>query len=174
VQVTSEVGKGSCFTVSLPWQQQSITLTETPKEKGHIQVSEGDTPNSRGVLLMAEDNAANIEVMGDYLQFKGYTLVLAANGVDALVKAEECNPRLILMDIQMPVMDGLEATRRLRADPRFASTPIIALTALAMTGDRERCLAAGANDYLSKPVILKELLKKIGDLLEQDKQDLSD
>jgi CheY-like chemotaxis protein len=118
------------------------------------------------VLLLAEDNITNIEVMGDYLKFKGYTIVIASNGMEALVKAEECNPRLILMDIQMAVMDGLEATRRLRADPRFSSTPIIALTALAMTGDRERCLQAGADDYLSKPVILKELLEKIETLLK--------
>jgi CheY-like chemotaxis protein len=69
------------------------------------------------------------------------------------------------MDIQMPVMDGLEAMRRLRANPRFTSTPIIALTALAMPGDRERCLEAGANEYMSKPVSLKKLLYTINNLL---------
>jgi CheY-like chemotaxis protein len=74
-----------------------------------------------------------IPIIRQYLKkvlIKGYTLVIASNGMEALVKAEECNPNLILMNIQMPVMDGLEAIRRLRADPRFASTPIIALTAL--------------------------------------------
>jgi PAS domain S-box-containing protein len=165
VQVESEVGKGSCFTVSLPWQPQSITLTETPNEKVHIRAPEGVAPNSRGVVLLVEDNPTNIEVIGDYLQFNGYTLVIATNGVDALIKSEESNPDLILMDIQMPVMNGLEATRRLRADPRFVSTPIISLTALAMDGDRDSCLEAGANDYISKPVILKELLEKIEQLL---------
>jgi CheY-like chemotaxis protein len=70
------------------------------------------------------------------------------------------------MDIQMPAMDGLEATRRLRENPRFASTPIIALTALAMPGDRERCREAGANEYMSKPVSLKGLLNTIHKLLE--------
>jgi len=70
------------------------------------------------------------------------------------------------MDIQMPVMDGLEATRRLRSDLRFASVPIIALTALAMPGDRERCLEAGANEYMSKPVRLKELRKVIENFLK--------
>ena len=89
----------------------------------------------------------------------------ARTGVEALEKAIEVYPGLILMDIQMPEMDGLEATRLLRANPRFASTPIIALTALAMPGDRERCLAAGATEYLSKPVSLKTLTKTIRDLL---------
>jgi CheY-like chemotaxis protein len=68
------------------------------------------------------------------------------------------------MDIQMPTMDGLEATRRLRSDPRFFSTPIIALTALAMPGDKERCLEAGVNEYLSKPVSLKRLISIIANL----------
>jgi CheY-like chemotaxis protein len=116
---------------------------------------------------LAEDNEANIEAIAGYLEFHGYTLVVAANGMDALVKAEEHDPQLILMDIQMPVMDGLEAIRRLRADPRFDSTPIIALTALAMTGDRDRCLQAGADEYMSKPASPKKLAMKIAELLHK-------
>ncbi len=83
-----------------------------------------------------------------------------------LKKAEAIQPDLILMDIQMPVMNGLEAIARLRGNPRFAETPIIALTALAMPGDRERSLLAGANEYMSKPVSLKTLRQKIEDLLQ--------
>jgi CheY-like chemotaxis protein len=165
VQVETEPGKGSRFTVSLPWQSQVIASVEANQPDTELPAKSAST--TRGVLLLAEDNASNIETIGDYLQFKGYTLVIALNGVEALLKAEESNPNLILMDIQMPVMDGLEAMRRLRADPRFASTPIIALTALAMTGDRERCMEAGATDYLSKPVSLKELTEKIGKMLQQ-------
>ena len=94
-------------------------------------------------------------------------MALAHNGLEALDQAEKLSPILILMDIQMPEMDGVQAMRRLRAIPRFATTPIIALTALAMPGDRERCLEAGANEYMSKPVSLKTLLKTIYELLAE-------
>lgn len=104
-------------------------------------------------------------VVGDYLESLGYALTIAMNGREALEKAMETQPDIILMDIQMPVMDGLEATRQLRADPHFADVPIIALTALAMNGDRERCLEAGATDYISKPVSLKKLKEMIERLL---------
>jgi CheY-like chemotaxis protein len=86
--------------------------------------------------------------------------------VEAIQMAGSSNPDIILMDIHMPAMDGLEAMRRLRAEPRFAFTPIIALTALAMPGDRERCIEAGANEYLSKPVSLKTLRQMIENLLQ--------
>jgi CheY-like chemotaxis protein len=86
----------------------------------------------------------------------------ALTGMDL---AKRIRPDLILMDVQLPGMDGLEAIRRLRADPDFRTLPIIALTALAMPGDRERCLAAGATDYITKPVSLKKLAARIEDYL---------
>ena len=119
----------------------------------------------RGIILLAEDNASNILAVNEYLQDHGYTVVVAQNGLEALEKAEETGPGVILMDIQMPEMDGLEAIRRLRAIPGFSSTPIIALTALAMPGDREMCLEAGASEYISKPASLKMLVKTISKLL---------
>ena len=106
-------------------------------------------------------------MLGEYLQGRGYAVTTAGDGLEALAKAEDTLPHIIIMDIQMPEMDGLEAIRRLRADQRFISTPIIALTALAMSGDRERCLEAGANEYMSKPVSLKILAEKIQELLGQ-------
>ncbi len=116
-----------------------------------------DSPARGPRILLAEDNEANIETIGGYLEDKGYAMQYASNGLVAVKLARDNPPALILMDIQMPVMDGLAAIRELRTDARFKATPIVALTALAMPGDRERCLAAGANDYMSKPVSLKAL-----------------
>ncbi len=116
-------------------------------------------------ILLAEDNELNIDIMSDYLEAKGYWVTLARNGREALDRAREERPALILMDIQMPGMDGLEATRQIRADEDSRGIPIIAVTGLAMPGNRERCLAAGANEYMSKPVSLKELLKQMEALL---------
>jgi CheY-like chemotaxis protein len=120
------------------------------------------------VILLAEDNLPNILTIGEYLESHAYTVVTAHDGLEAIAKTEEYNPDLILMDIQMPAMNGLEAIAHLRADLRFASTPIIALTALAMPGDRERCLQVGATEYMSKPVGLKLLIGKIESLLETE------
>ena len=119
-------------------------------------------PEPKGpLILLAEDNETNIQAIGEYLQDVGYRLIVARNGGEALDLAWEWKPELILMDIQMPVLDGFTVTQRLRAMSEFAATPIIALTALAMPGDRERCLAAGANEYLAKPVRLKNLMEII-------------
>jgi CheY-like chemotaxis protein len=118
-----------------------------------------DTARSR--ILLAEDNQANIDVLSDYLQTHGYEVIVARNGGEAVMAAQGERMSLILMDIQMPGMDGLEAIRRLRADPDTQDVPIIALTALAMQGDRERCLEAGANLYLAKPLNLRVLVATI-------------
>jgi PAS domain S-box-containing protein len=116
------------------------------------------------LVLLAEDNAANVRVIVDYLEAVGYAVAVACNGAEAVALAEERRPAVILMDIQMPVMDGLEATRRIRA-AGLADTPIVAVTALAMPGDRERCLEAGADEYLTKPLKLMALRGLIERLL---------
>jgi PAS domain S-box-containing protein len=117
------------------------------------------------LILLVEDNEANIASISNYLGARGYNIIMAKNGQEAVTLTKEQHPNLILMDIQMPGMDGLEAMRLIRADHRFTNTPIIALTALAMSGDKEKCIAAGANDYLSKPIKLKFLVEKIQQLL---------
>lgn len=111
------------------------------------------------VVLLVEDNEIGLEAMYDYLDANDYTIVVARNGEESVAMAAEHHPDIILMDIQMPDMDGLEATRRIRANRQLTHIPIIALTALAMPGDRERCLNAGVDEYLSKPVSMKHLLE---------------
>lgn len=141
----SEVDLQSRFTFVLPLNQN------------HQPETTAKNTMNRGVVLLAEDNFINSEMIFEYLGALGYQVIIAQNGEEVLEKAWKIQPDIILMDIQMPKLDGLEATRLLRTDPRFASTPIIALTALAMLGDRERCLEAGVNEYLTKPVSLKKL-----------------
>jgi signal transduction histidine kinase/CheY-like chemotaxis protein len=160
VSVESEVGQGSRFTVSLPWHPADArlrTIDRRPRtaDEGPLTVSQ----QPPAIVLLAEDNEESINTLTDYLGAKGYRVVVARDGAEAIERARKERPDMILMDIQMPGMDGLEATRRLRADADLGTIPIIALTALAMPGDRERCLAAGVNEYLSKPVSLKGLVK---------------
>jgi CheY-like chemotaxis protein len=120
---------------------------------------------TKPTILLVEDTQEVTMMIRDYLELAGYKVVTAQDGIDALVQARLARPDLILMDVQMPRMDGLEATRKLKAEPDFRYTPIIALTALAMPSDRERCLAAGMDEYISKPINLKALVKVIQNCL---------
>jgi len=159
VSVESTVGEGSRFTISLPFYSTGNQLPQD--SQSHIPA---DIPaETSPLILLVEDNESNIVTISDYLRAKNYRVSIARDGVEALERVKEAPPDLILMDIQMSVMDGLEATRHIRANEskRIKDIPIIALTALAMPGDRERCLEAGANEYISKPVQLRQLLEII-------------
>jgi CheY-like chemotaxis protein len=114
---------------------------------------------------VAEDNAQSSSVLQDYLQAHGYRVVVARDGQEALDQMRDIVPAVILMDIQIPGMDGLEAIRHIRADEAKRQIPIVAMTALAMPGDRERCLVAGATAYLAKPVNLRTLATTIAEVL---------
>lgn len=171
VEVESAPGRGSRFTVALPLHQRLESPTRDQKAAALDDPGDGtiDTPaTSRrgGNILLADDNETNITFLADYLESRGYNVSTAHDGEEVLEKAAQTPPDIILMDIQMPRMDGLEAMRHLRADSRFTSTPIIALTALAMPGDKERSIEAGANEYMSKPVSLKNLTQTIQKLLQ--------
>jgi CheY-like chemotaxis protein len=173
VRVESEVGKGSRFTVILPFNQDLDKKTAGSGSAQLIKLDQGTTPyynKKSAVVLLAEDNQVNSEMVRTYLASYGYIVLAAQNGEEVLKKVEETIPDIIVMDIQMPKMDGLEATQRIRRDPRFAAIPILALTALVMPGDRERCLEAGANEYLSKPVSLAVLLKTIQGMTKQEEE----
>jgi two-component system, cell cycle response regulator DivK len=112
-------------------------------------------------ILVVEDNQTNMKLVRDVLQARGYRVHEATSGRQAVELATEHGPDLVLMDIQLPDIDGIEALGRLRADDRTASIPVIALTALAMQGDRERFQAAGFDGYVSKPVDIGELVRTV-------------
>ena len=116
-------------------------------------------------ILLVEDNEMNRDMLSRRLIKKGYEVVMALDGEQALEMAQAEAPDLILMDISLPGLDGWEATRRLKANPETKAIPIIALTAHAMAGDKEKCLEAGCDDYDTKPVEFPRLLGKIQDLL---------
>jgi PAS domain S-box-containing protein len=158
VDVESEVGKGSQFRIRLPWRTPETTAQPEPAAES----TPAYMPQTSGaLLLLAEDNELNILTLTDYLESRGYRIVVARSGGEVLDIAHQHVPDLVLMDMQMPDMDGLQATRRLREDYALAHIPVIAMTALAMPGDRERCLHAGANEYLSKPINFQQLIQVI-------------
>jgi CheY-like chemotaxis protein len=117
-------------------------------------------------VLLVEDNPENRDMLSRRLVRRGFELCFAVDGAEAVASAREQMPDLVLMDLSLPVMDGWEATRRIKADPTTRDIPVIALTAHAMSGDREKALAAGCNDYDTKPVDLPRLLAKIDALIK--------
>jgi PAS domain S-box-containing protein len=181
VSLKSEMGRGSTFTVTLPWNshwgcmldEDALTSqtdwldkltpasSSTSSELTQLKPPSGVSP----VILIAEDHRANAETVGDYLETRGYRIIFAENGIEAVQYAQQYQPKIIIMDIQMPELNGLEAIRQIRAYPDTAKIPIIALTALVTVQDSEQCLQAGANDYMSKPVSLKQLSDKIRERL---------
>lgn len=118
-------------------------------------------------ILLVEDNEMNQDMLSRRLQRKGYQVVIAVDGGDGVAKAESERPDLILMDMSLPVLSGWDATRRIKEDPALAGIPVIALTAHAMATDREQALAAGCNDYDTKPIDLPRLLAKIENMLNK-------
>jgi CheY-like chemotaxis protein len=118
-------------------------------------------------ILLVEDNEMNRDMLSRRLQRRGYEVVVAVDGREGVAKARAEAPALVLMDMSLPVLDGWEATRELRAHAETRSIPVIALTAHAMAGDREKALAAGCDDFDTKPIELERLLGKIAALLTQ-------
>jgi CheY-like chemotaxis protein/nitrogen-specific signal transduction histidine kinase len=154
VYVESEPGKGSTFSFTLPLR----FLEANKRNNKPVERQEVSKAGGRGhFILVAEDNEANKTMILDMLATQGHTVVAACNGMEAVDMACRLRPDLILMDIKMPVMDGLEATRRIRRIPELSETPIIALTACAGQQSVEQCLAAGFCNHLSKPVHSEEL-----------------
>ncbi|WP_413167454.1 PAS domain S-box protein [Capilliphycus salinus ALCB114379] len=181
VSLESEVGKGSTFTVTLPWN--TTVVGEEGELFSSTNAGNEGIKNERSTwieptflnssfegcptLLIAEDNKANAETVADYLGTRGYRVIFAENGLEAVEYAQQYQPQLIVIDISMPLLDGLEAIRQIRTHRDTAEIPIIVLTASAGCKDRDKCLQAGANDYMSKPISLKLLSDKIKQRLNQ-------
>ncbi len=119
-------------------------------------------------ILLVEDNEMNRDMLSRRLERRGYDVALAVDGKDGIEKAQSGDFDLVLMDMSLPEIDGWEATRQIRAQPATEKLPIIALTAHAMAGDREKALEAGCDDYDTKPIEFKRLLSKIEALLNTD------
>lgn len=186
IKVSSEPDKGSRFVVTLPWDPE--LKVGKPKQNGHVPhetaapVSSSDVTvisnrEAFGIdsadyrpptILLAEDNEANIATLSDYLIMQGYRLEIARNGLEAIEHINKEKPDIVLMDVQMPKMDGLTAIKTLRETYSRDDLPIIALTAFAMPTDRDKSIDAGANEYLSKPIRLKQLVQTIQVLMNRN------
>jgi CheY-like chemotaxis protein len=179
IEAQSEVGSGSCFTIYLPLlgeidregegpESDMVPEVQTLVSDGpivtHNDVDEGafagdsDKAGAGGLhVLLVDDIPANTNHLLDFLTAKGHDVAIARNGFEAVEKARN-HPDIIFMDIQMPEMDGIDAIKAIRADKTIAHLYIVALTSFAMEEDEERCLAAGANEYRSKPIGLQAVL----------------
>jgi two-component system cell cycle response regulator DivK len=116
-------------------------------------------------ILVVEDTEDNRQILRDLLGMAGYDMVEAHDGLQGVAMAAEHRPDLILMDIQMPVLDGYEATRRIKADPALAAIPIVAVTSYALSGDEQKARDAGCNDYIAKPYSPRQMLAKVREIL---------
>jgi signal transduction histidine kinase/DNA-binding response OmpR family regulator len=161
IQVQSQPGKGSTFTVKLTCEAAPPAATVDTSVKGTAATGAEHIAVAGKRLLVVEDNLVNQKVVLAILRKRGYQIEVANHGREALDKLEAAPYDLILMDVQMPVLDGLEASRLIRSNPNWNHIPIIAMTAHAMNGDRERCLNAGMDAYISKPVQAAHLVATI-------------
>ncbi len=147
---------------SAPKEDEKNQKSLLNEDSGGNQPPSGNNKNDVNKLLIAEDNDTNMEIICELFDDPMYKIIKARNGKEAVLLAEINHPDIILMDIQMPIMTGLEAMQIIKENPALRNTPIIALTALAMPGDKERFIAAGADDFVNKPFdfdILEKMIK---------------
>jgi signal transduction histidine kinase len=167
IHVESELGRGTTFVVTLQCQTVACggSKERIPEPLAARPITETKSPYR---ILVVEDNPVNQKVVVAVLRKRGFSIELANDGQEALSKLQNSGAfDLVLMDVQMPVLDGLEATRLIRREARWKELPIIAMTAHAMNGDKERCLEAGMNGYISKPVHPAHLLSTVDEYLLQ-------
>jgi signal transduction histidine kinase len=168
IQVKSDLGRGTLFTVTLQCECRADVSASAGLAAAVPVTSSAGTPYQAARILVVEDNQVNQKVVTAVLRKRGFYIELANDGQEALNKLDKSAAfDLVLMDVQMPVLDGLEATRLIRKEARWKELPIIAMTAHAMTGDKERCLEAGMSGYISKPVHPALLLSTLDEFLLQ-------
>lgn len=166
VEVQSVVGRGSRFSVIFPNSGDELPdESKTVQQLTSAPLSLTVESKIGSCILLIEDQELNIRTLQPFLKSQGFRVIVARSGIEGLEVTKRISPDLILMDIQMPEMDGIETTRRMRMESGTAHVPIVALTALALPGDRERCLAAGANAYICKPIGLALLLSTIREFI---------
>ena len=180
--VESIVGEGSTFKIELPWKRNpSFNNDKAPDVKKKKTVTSRNTNtlgnenikrkiNKKRLILIADDNESNTKIIEDYFKALKFNVLISGNGLDAVEKANINQPDLIIMDMQMPIMDGYEAINQLKKTRKTRNIPIIAFTAFAMDGDEAKCLKAGANDYIVKPVKLNFLYERVKKLLTKEKK----
>lgn len=161
INVVSRLNKGSTFSFKLAFEMEPVSTTINQTTHAAETMDTVSTENEYIEILLVEDNEINQLIATRYLQQQGYKTSIAVHGLEALEKLNQQNFDLILMDLQMPEMDGYEATKKIRQQPKWAGIPIIAMTADAMSDVNEKCLAAGMNDYISKPINVKQLNKTL-------------
>jgi len=159
INLTSKLKEGSRFMLTLPWMPAEQAV-QPPKPKVLAGSSKPDRKHT-GKILIVDDVEMATELIGEYLRIIGFETFVAGDGLEAVSIAKQEHPQMILMDVMMPKMNGIEATKQIRADDSLRDVLIIGLTALALPEDREQCLAAGMNDHLSKPIQMQELLQII-------------
>jgi PAS domain S-box-containing protein len=167
ITLDSQLNMGSRFTITLPWLTNEQNIPPPPASKSPIEQPTAKGKHA-GKILIVDDTEVVSQLISDYLQHKGYETFVAANGREGVLLAKEEHPQIILMDVMMPEMNGFESTQEIRADASLRDVPIIGLTALAMSTDRDQCLAAGMNDHLSKPIQMQELVRIIEYHLRQN------
>lgn len=170
ISFTSVLRQGSRFTLAIPYKPLP-ELSESPAVSGETPQSLSIPPTQKAIrLLIADDDANTVATLEDYLSPQGYQLCFADNGVTAINQIYQEHPDLVILDIQMPVMDGWDTIAHIRRDPTLQGLPIIVATALAMPEDQEKCLATGATAYISKPVRLRRLERLIRETLAKSMQ----
>ncbi len=161
IKVQSKVGRGTLFTLTLPWEVPRHEAITIEVQRDDVAMTQLENGLNQPTVLLVEDNHDNVAALSGVLENLGYRVRVAVNGARALESVAADPPDIILMDVQMPVMDGITATVQLRERVESAEIPIYGLTALAMPNDRKRCLEAGMNGYLSKPVNAQKLAKTL-------------